>query len=165
MLRKIKKPQIIALFFAVVVSSSLFGCGNSEDSDSNTNEPRTSVTGESLVIPISEVSATAKFYPVTVDGTDLEVIAVQAPDGSIRTAFNTCQVCYSSGNGYYKQEGDELVCQNCGNHFTMDQVAVSHGGCNPVPILDDSKSVTADTITIPYDYLLQSKDLFASWKK
>lgn len=29
----------------------------------------------------------------------------------IRTAFNTCQVCYSSGKGYYVQSGNVLVCQ------------------------------------------------------
>ena len=45
----------------------------------------------------------------------MEIVAVKALDGSIRTAFNTCQVCYNSGRGYYQQEGNELVCQNCGN--------------------------------------------------
>lgn len=57
---------------------------------------------------------------------EMEVIAVKDSGGTVRTAFNTCQVCYSSGKGYYKQKGDKLVCQNCGNAFTMDQVRISY---------------------------------------
>ena len=54
------------------------------------------------MIPVKNISSTAQFYPVDVDGTQMEVLAVKAPDGTIRTAFNTCQVCYDSGRGYYK---------------------------------------------------------------
>jgi hypothetical protein len=120
--------------------------------------------GEDLVIPTSEISTTAAFYPVTVNGTELEVLAVQAPDGSFRTAFNTCQVCYDSGRGYYEQEGDVLVCQNCGNRFKMDQVEVVEGGCNPVPIFSENKTETADSITIPYGYLAAATEIFSNWK-
>jgi len=35
----------------------------------------------------------------------MEVLAVKAPDGTIRTAMNTCKICYDSGAGYYVQEG------------------------------------------------------------
>jgi len=118
-----------------------------------------------LIIAISDISSTAKFYPVEIDGTKLEVIAVKAPDGTIRTAFNTCQVCYSSGRGYYKQEGNVLVCQNCGNRFGMDQVEVLSGGCNPVPIFPENKTVDATNITISKDFLAEAKGIFANWKK
>lgn len=120
--------------------------------------------GQDLIIPVSEISETANYYPVTVDGTEMEVLAVKAPDGTIRTAFNTCQICYSSGRGYYKQEGDVLVCQNCGNRFKMSQVEIESGGCNPWPIFDDNKTVTSDTIAISYDFLNESKQIFANWK-
>ena len=63
-----------------------------------------------VVIQIDEITPAAKFYPVDVEGTRMEVIAVRASDGSVRTAFNTCQVCYDSGRGYYVQEGSALVC-------------------------------------------------------
>lgn len=120
--------------------------------------------GESLVIPISEITETVQFYPVVVDGTDMEIIAVKASDGSIRTAFNTCQVCYSSGRGYYVQSGDYLVCQNCGSRFSADRVEVSSGGCNPYPIFEENKTVTEDSIEISYDYLKQAVGIFANWK-
>ena len=61
--------------------------------------------GDSLVIKTDDLSEDAAFYPIEVDGTEMEVIAVKDSEGNIRTAFNTCQICYDSGNGYYKQEG------------------------------------------------------------
>ena len=121
-------------------------------------------SGEKLTIPVSELTENAVFYPVNVDGTEMEVIAVKTSDGTIRTAFNTCQVCYDSGNGYYKQEGDKLICQNCGNSFTMDQVGETAGGCNPWPILESDRTLTSDEIQISYDFLKDSASIFANWK-
>lgn len=120
--------------------------------------------GESLVIPVGDITETASFYPVEVDGTQMEVLAVRDSQGTIRTAFNTCQICYGSGRGYYVQEGNALVCQNCGNRFTIDQVEVETGGCNPWPIFDADKTETADSISISYDFLNESRAIFARWK-
>jgi len=94
----------------------------------------------------------------------MEVIAVKAPDGTIRTAFNTCQVCYSSGRGYYVQEGNELVCQNCGNRFNISKVDIIKGGCNPVPILASDKQDSGGKITISQNFLTQNVGLFGNWK-
>ena len=94
----------------------------------------------------------------------MEVIALKASDGSIRTAFNTCQVCYSSGRGYYKVEGDALVCQNCGNSFGFDDVDVARGGCNPVPISAENRTQTDTTVVISAQYLQAQSKLFANWK-
>ncbi|MDR3324393.1 MAG: DUF2318 domain-containing protein [Spirochaetaceae bacterium] len=120
---------------------------------------------DDLVIVLAEVGETAQFYPVEVEGTRMEVIAVRAPDGSVRTAFNTCQVCYGSGRGFYKQQGTVLVCQNCGNQFRMSQVEVRSGGCNPAPIFKADKVVTETTVTIPREFLARSKKMFARWKR
>jgi uncharacterized membrane protein len=119
---------------------------------------------QDIVINTSEISNIAKFYPVDIDGTRLEVLAVKAPDGTIRTAFNTCQVCFDSGRGYYKQNGDVLVCQNCGNRFSMSRVEVESGGCNPWPIFAKDKIITDQTITITDDFLKKSKNIFSHWK-
>ncbi len=124
----------------------------------------TKVTDSDIVIPVANVSETPTFYPATINGTDLEVIAVKASDGTIRTAFNTCQVCYSSGKGYYQIEGDKLVCQNCGNAFGMDDVEATKGGCNPVPITPEYKTVDAKTITISKDFLNKAVVIFQNWK-
>ena len=121
--------------------------------------------GESLVIPISEISETAKFYPVTADGTKMEVVAVTAPDGTTRAAFNTCQICYGSPYAYFVQQGSTLECQACGNRFPMNSVGIFAGGCNPVPIFDRDKTVTAESIIISYETLQAKSYMFsANWK-
>lgn len=136
----------------------------SEDVAGSASDDTAQSDGEDLVIPVSEVSSTAKFYPVDLDGIDMEVIAVKDADGNIRTAFNTCQICYSSGRGYYEQSGDKLICQNCGNQFGVNQVEVESGGCNPWPIFAENKVVTDDTITVPFEFLKESKEIFSNWK-
>lgn len=172
--KKTQTPMRLAsILLAVSLIAALAGCstgGTKAASSAQQGAAASSVAsqgsanGKDLVIPVSGISATAIFYPVDVEGTKMEVLAVKAPDGSIRTAFNTCQVCYDSGRGYYKQEGDVLVCQNCGNRFKMDQVEVVTGGCNPVPILSQDKTVTNDSITISYSFLSKAKGIFANWK-
>lgn len=129
----------------------------------NTQETILSEEGD-LIIPIKDISEKANFYPLEVDGTKLEVLAVKAPDGTIRTAFNTCQICYSSGRGYYVQEGDVLVCQNCRNRFNTSDVEVARGGCNPVPIFEEDKVVDENNIIISGDFLSEASVIFTNWK-
>jgi uncharacterized membrane protein len=118
-----------------------------------------------LKIPKKEVTATAKFYPYKAGNVLMEVLALRAPDGSIRTAFNTCQVCYDSGRGFYTQNGEYLICNNCGNRFLARQVELVKGGCNPVPITRDLKREDAEFIYIPEALLEQARPLFLKWKR
>jgi uncharacterized membrane protein len=117
-----------------------------------------------LYIPADEITETATFYPMTVDGTEMEIFAVRAPDGTIRTAFNTCQVCFGSGRAYYKQTGNVFVCQNCGNRFGTRDIEIVRGGCNPVPITPQYKTVDEKGITITKDFLIRAKGIFVNWK-
>lgn len=158
---------ITAVVVCVAVVFLVKGNGSSNKSSDTGRENSGAVTiasGESLVIQTTNITSDASFYPIEVDGTNMEVIAVKDSAGNIRTAFNTCQVCYDSGRGYYVQSGNYLVCQNCGNRFSMDQVGIESGGCNPWPILDKNKTVTADEISISYDFLAESQRIFANWK-
>jgi uncharacterized membrane protein len=129
------------------------------------NQRKPVIANKDLVIQIADITENALFYPVDIDGTRIEVLAVKAPDSTIRTAFNACQVCYSSGRGYFVQEGTVLVCQNCGRRYRMSQVERQAGGCNPEPIFPANKTVTSSTITISKEYLKQAKALFESRKK
>lgn len=154
----------VAIACAAIAFTQFGGEKARQTSGAETGGVQTIAEGESLVIPVSEVTETASFYPIEVDGMQMEVLAVKDSAGTIRTAFNTCQICYSSGRGYYVQSGDVLVCQNCGNRFTVDQVEIESGGCNPWPIFPENKTVTGDTISISYDFLNASKEIFARWK-
>jgi hypothetical protein len=118
-----------------------------------------------LRIPKKEVGPKARFYGYQLGNVQMEVLALRAPDGTIRTAFNTCQVCYDSGRGWYTQAGDFLVCNNCGNRFLARQVELIKGGCNPVPITRELKREDAEFIYIPQGIFEQAKPLFLKWKR
>ena len=153
---------IIVFALGITTYSVFFTGGNGSETVSSVQ----SVTNESgdMEIPISDITEDASFYAYDELESKMEVIAVKASDGTIRTAFNTCQVCYSSGKGYYVQEGDQLVCQNCGNTFSMDDVEVTRGGCNPVPINDEQTKTNSDTIVIPKEFLKEAEVIFKNWK-
>jgi hypothetical protein len=118
-----------------------------------------------LKIPKKEVTAKVKFYGYKVGNVLVEVLALRAPDGTIRTALNTCQVCYASGRGWYTQQGEVLVCNNCGNRFAARQVELIKGGCNPVPITKDLKREDTEFVYIPKTIFEQARPLFLKWKK
>ncbi len=160
-----KKLMFTAVALLVLVAAVYFIFPkNGEENGAGKSKEIKTVKDADIVIPISSVTEEVAFYPAEMNGTKLEVIAVKASDGTVRTAFNTCQVCYGSGRGYYEQEGEELICQNCGNRFAMDDVEVSRGGCNPVPITEDYKSIEGDNIIISKDFLTQATVIFQNWK-
>jgi mannitol-specific phosphotransferase system IIBC component len=82
--------KIIALGMAIVVIfiTGYLLLGSKVNKDNN---GETSNTENSLKIKKEEVNTTAKFYPYESDGVKMEVFAVKASDGTIRTAFNTCR--------------------------------------------------------------------------
>ncbi len=148
------------LVLVIIVLLGSFLLPNQEDKKSK----RSVQEDGDVVIQKDEIGEQASFFAYEADGIDLEVIAVKASDGTIRTAFNTCQICYASGRGHYVQEGEHLICQNCGNSFTMDDVEVAAGGCNPVPIFAENKIETEDTITIEEAFLKEAQVMFLNWK-
>jgi len=87
------------------------------------------VSASSIQIPLSEISEQASFYEYG----GIRYFAIKAGDGSIKTAFDACDVCYSSRKGY-RQEGDYMVCNNCGNKYPVDGLGTENkvgGGCWP----------------------------------
>ncbi len=160
--RHFTAPALLAVAMAVLLAGCSGAAG--QEKGATASPDGAAAQGEGLTIPVAEVTETPSFYPVTVGETDMEVIAVKAPDGTIRTAFNTCQICYSSGRGYYELSGGKLVCQNCGNRFSAAQLEIESGGCNPWPIFEKDKAVTDSDITISQDFLEGSVKIFANWK-
>ena len=55
---------------------------------------------------------------------------IKSSDGVIRAAFDACEVCYRAKKGY-AQQGDNMVCLNCGMKFKSVKVNEVTGGCNP----------------------------------
>ncbi len=82
-----------------------------------------------ITIPLLDITETAKFYEYE----GISYFVVKASDGSIKTGFDACDVCYASHKGY-RQEGAYLVCNNCGNKYPIIGLGTENknpGGCWP----------------------------------
>jgi uncharacterized membrane protein len=103
------------------------------------------------------LGTTAKFFYHDYEGTKMEFFALKDSSGITRIAFNACQVCYSSGKGYFLQNGSNMICQNCGNVYGISQIAKEKGGCNPAPMAVDSES---NELEINSSIFLENEYLF-----
>lgn len=88
-----------------------------------------------IAIPLSDVSdGAAHFYRVKAEnGVVVRFFLVKSRDDVIRAAIDACDVCFQAGKGY-GQNGDYMICKNCGQRFAMDKINVISGGCNPAPL-------------------------------
>lgn len=85
-------------------------------------------------IALAEVSdGQAHYFTHSAGGTDVDFFVVKSVDGVMRSAFDACDVCYHEKKGY-RQEGNFMVCNNCGMQFRTDLVNEVKGGCNPAPL-------------------------------
>lgn len=74
------------------------------------------------------------FYNVGLpEGGQVFFFVVRDAQGQYRAALNACQVCWGSKKGFH-QEGNEMVCNTCGNRYPLEKIAMEKGGCNPIPI-------------------------------
>jgi high-affinity iron transporter len=82
-------------------------------------------------IPISELAdSKLHFYTAEVDGTEIRFLVIHRLNGDYATALDACQICGRQG---YRQEGQNVVCRNCGATIYIPTIGES-GGCNPVAV-------------------------------
>jgi hypothetical protein len=123
------------------------------------HEPYPQVVAEDGVIrlPLSTFDDyKAHHYTYMNQGHPIEFFVLKSKDGVVRAAFNACDVCFASKKGY-TQDGDEMICNNCGRRFPADQINVVHGGCNPSPL---ERSVDSDYLVIPEEAIIAGGDYF-----
>lgn len=83
-------------------------------------------------------------YAVAAAGKEVRFFAVKTADGRVRTALDACDVCYPEKKGY-RQEGDFMLCINCGRRFHLTMVGDVRGGCNPSPLPSE---VAGETVRV-----------------
>ena len=112
--------------------------------------------GDVVKIPLKDVSETASFHKIDVDGVTVTYFLVKAPDGTVRSALNACDVCFPEKKGY-KQDGEFMVCVNCGQKFHLSRIGMVKGGCNPHPV---ANTIEGDQVLISKDELAQGVKYF-----
>ena len=98
----------------------------------------------------------ARHYEYNHNGMTIRYFILQSSDGVVRAAFDACDVCWPSGKGYV-QEGDTMVCRNCGRRFASVKINEVQGGCNPAPLV---RSVEGDQLVIKIGDVVQGQQYF-----
>ncbi|TYO98258.1 putative membrane protein DUF2318 [Geothermobacter ehrlichii] len=113
--------------------------------------------GGVLHLPASDFDdGRARFFQYRGQHGTVRFFVVKSRDGVIRAAFDACDVCYREKKGY-RQEGDAMICNNCGQAFPSDQVNVVKGGCNPSPL---QRELVGDQVRIRVASLEQGVKYF-----
>ena len=139
-----KKLSLTPVFLFLIAVLALGGC-SSNSTAAKSDGFITPVNGK-LELPVASVNdGKAHHYQVQADdGTMVSFFVLKSADGVLRAAIDSCDVCYRSGLGYY-QEGDNMVCKNCGQKFASNKINVIKGGCNPAPL---NRTVIGDKLVI-----------------
>jgi len=116
----------LLLILSVLALLIIAGC--------STNKITGSIVGkmeDTMVIPISDLSTTAKFFTYESASVNVKYFAVLGSDGKPRVAFDACDVC--GGFKGYEQVGTDIRCINCGKVFRIDELGEKNkgSGCWP----------------------------------
>ncbi len=93
-------------------------------------------------VPLGSLQGTAaRYFVYSAGGKEIKFFVVRATDGTVRAALDACQACYHAKLGY-RQNGDTLVCNNCGMSFRSTDVGHVTGGCSPIPLRNSQDGTT-----------------------
>ena len=147
-----KKKHIIIGCIAVVtlaITTALFffqdGKFQFQDGKFQSLKPKNG----NLEIALKKINdGNAHYFKVrAADGIMVSFFTLKSKDGTIRVAIDACDVCYRAGKGYI-QEGDFMVCENCGRRFPASKINVVKGGCNPAPL---ERQIVGSNLVIAMD--------------
>lgn len=80
-------------------------------------------------IPVSSVDdGRLHFFLLDAEGTQVRFIVIRKPGGGFATALDACAICGPIG---YRQDGQNVVCRNCGAPIYIPTIGQG-GGCNPI---------------------------------
>jgi uncharacterized membrane protein len=163
---KRKKQDRILFSTIVIVILALVGvyllmpmfAGNSGNSGPEPAENSPEPTADNKIrISVSDVDdGDAHYYSYDSNGVDIRYFVLKSSDGTIRAAFDTCDVCYGAKKGY-RQEGDQMVCNNCGLKFDSNNINEVKGGCNPAPL---NRKLDGNDLVINIDDLEEGRWYF-----
>ena len=148
--RKSSLPIILAAALVVVAGLSWAVASSrspASQGSAASSEP-TLVDDGTLRFPVATFDdGKAHFYSHEMNGKSIEFFVLKSNDGVVRAAFNACDVCFPAHKGY-RQEGDEMVCNNCGQRFPSHLINEVRGGCNPSPL---ERTIEGDQLVIRED--------------
>jgi len=159
---KNQSPLRTLLVVAVVVVGGLafylFQSGFDSKPQARTPSIQPEVSATEVSFPVQAFAdGTAQYfqYP-TSNGVTVRFFILKSSDGVVRAAYDACDVCWREGKGY-QQDGDFMVCRNCGQRFASVKVNEIKGGCNPAPL---KRTVMGDKLVIKIADIVQGTQYF-----
>jgi uncharacterized membrane protein len=132
--RSRNKIHLIAAGVALVVVAAVALYVTMGRGDGTATATTTVASTGDVRIPVADLAdGQARFFSYDAGGVEVKYFVMKSSDGVYRAAFDACDVCFANKKGYH-QEGDEMVCNNCGRRFPSTKINVLEGGCNPGPI-------------------------------
>jgi uncharacterized membrane protein len=144
--RRNRTPLVAGLAVLVLIAASAaWYFGSSTPKAQVSQVAGVQVSGEAVSIPVSTFDDRKAHYFEHKNGNvTIRYFVIKSADGVVRAAFDACDVCWPTGKGYV-QDGDYMVCRNCGQRFHSTKVNEVRGGCNPAPL---ERRVENGTVTI-----------------
>lgn len=157
--QKRRLPLIALIVSAVFIAGGIYYAVNSGNSSASYDTSNVSMksTASKVTYPVSLFDDNkARHYVYKGNDVTIKYFILKSSDGIIRAAFDACDVCWPAGKGYY-QDGDFMVCRNCGRRFASVLVNVVQGGCNPAPL---KRRIEGDQLVIHINDILEGKQYF-----
>lgn len=122
---------VVAGYWFLHSSKNVVGASN----EAGEVKEKAKVPSNEVSFPVSEFEdGQARYYSMRLSkDRAVKFFILKSSDGVIRAAFDACDVCWRAGLGY-AQDGDVMVCRNCGRRFTSVRINEVKGGCNPAPL-------------------------------
>src|ERR1700690_2011908 len=82
-------------------------------------------------IPLAQLmDSSLHYYTSEVNQADIRFLVIHKSGGDYAAALDACQICGQVG---YRQEGQNVICRNCGAAIYIPSIGQS-GGCNPIAV-------------------------------
>jgi len=156
--KKNRMPLLVATIGAVLLAgAAIFYVLQGGGQVTATASTPASATSTAVSFPVSLFEDGKARHFEHVDGKHtIRYFILKSSDGVIRAAFDACDVCWPAGKGYY-QDGDVMVCRNCGRRFASVLVNEVQGGCNPAPL---NRTLANDKLIIQIKDIQQGRQYF-----
>lgn len=151
-----KKIFLSLLLLAALVVT---GCASQSD-DSSLFTVR---EDSGITIDMAQLTQSVSFLDIGLGDDAVHLLARVDENGVPHLSWNTCQVCSGSPYAYFALEDDVLVCQNCGNRFSINSIGGKSFGCYPWAVAD--YAIEDGKIILSTETLTTGAPSFKNWKK
>ena len=163
--KKSKAPLIITLLVAVALAGGalFFLGGEKEAGPVAATAAGAQKSATEFVYNASDFAdGKARYYAYkTPQGINVRYFLLKSSDGVIRAAFDSCDTCWSAGKGY-RQEGNFMVCNNCGLRFASVKINEVKGGCNPAPL---TRTASGDKIIVKVKDIIEQGSFYFNFNR